>query len=567
MVATIGGSLALAAGIVLYMNMGGSRTPAETPVSTDLPAPAPAVPAPAAPATTAAVPSPEEERAFQDIKLSPNDRDRLGLADGFLKRFPVSPLVPEITSLRDRLRLKFDGAGRAQLDEALRNRAEFTRDRKYKELAAMFRVVAGEFKGTAAGGEAETHFLETETAWKAAVRAKLAEIDGLAARKKYEDAIIAAKDILLWCPSDLKTEIENKIVTIERDRGPIDIVLKPVGEDDDAVPRRRIDREREPADPEPVVTKPDEEPTDEEATDEEPTDEEPTDEGPIDNGGRTSVPPEKKDAKKELFPKDGGEGGGPAVNPIADAVKKVGKEAVVAKLLGALACSHCEVEPSGRVKIGYAFSTVDKRLANDWKPAVGTSMTDKIRWSVRAEGDIAAVWYGVRVTDKSSFINQAFYTHELTVDVCYLSAQRTTSATHFITGLRDKKSGNVYGGDFGTQAVRIQEGKIDLARPASRGELVKAMEVHWFRSIYRDGRMTTYRAYGSEGRGAWLRSSPEWEDAPNFREGGAYDVKKNIEEFQPIIVFYPDIVGTIGLVRIYGYLSPAWIKEKGLRFE
>ena len=86
------------------------------------------------------------------------------------------------------------------------------------------------------------------------------------------------------------------------------------------------------------------------------------------------------------------------------------------------------------------------------------------------------------------------------------------------------------------------------------------MGVAWYRVEYKEGKVTAYRAYGSEGRAAWFRRPPEWEDRTNFRETGTFDVKKEPPAMRPGVVFFPDIVGTIGLVRIYGYLSPAWLE-------
>ena len=150
---------------------------------------------------------------------------------------------------------------------------------------------------------------------------------------------------------------------------------------------------------------------------------------------------------------------------------------------------------------------------------------------------------------------------DIQVEVCYHSAGAAKKATHLIAGVYDKESKTWLGTDFGAQSVRANSsGKVVDGNPRVRRESPEAGTVRWFKVDYKNGTLTSWLALAG-GKRQWIRQRPTFETAPNYRKTGELAVVKNPERFYPGVRFYPDIVGTVGYVRITGYVDPAWIKE------
>ncbi len=512
-----------------------------------------------------------EQKAYELVKsVHGTARERMDRARVFLEKYQTSSYVGEVSRLLQQAKNEVDATAQTEWEVFQADFDSYFNHRKYTELIERLRSFAEKFVGTPAGSAAQGKVEWVEMKWSSDSNDKLQAIDLLVTEKRYDEALRECEALMDWCNRGTSSLVGLKIKQIEELRDAVEVAVNP--EDTVRPPEKAIDIAK--IDPE-MGEEITEEPGVEEIPQETPKKEDeeelpeglfpdPDEEEVFPGDGKEEIDPGSTEAGtsdiEDLFGNDD-QGVSAAVknHPVTLAIKKHGLEKVQKQIERLFVCSQIKVSEDGKVKVAYDFRTRDERLARDWVPTVGRLPSDNVRWSFPAEGGIVRIFYGVRISDRGMFVSTPCFGHEFDVEVYYHSAQRCSRRSCFITGVLDEKEKVWYGTDFGSMAVTASS-KGRLKKAKGRREVPEAENIRWFRMTYKGGVIKSYLALAG-GKGLGVRVSPVFNKPPNYRPTGELTIKEELTRVRPGVIFHPDIVGTIGYVRITGYLSPQWLAE------
>ncbi len=502
----------------------------------------------------------EEKIAYDGLRRQGIEpAERLARAQNFLKRYPNSIFAGEVRRIAETARAEVETKAEVAYQNLEREFRTAFEKHAFSDLIRKLHAFAERFKGTQAAQRALLAVEDVKRKWARAAAEKLDEIEVLAESGNIQEAISATKDLLVWCDSAHAGMAQLKLQELVQRSSAVASAVR-------SEPRSSTEPEVVVAGAEDLFGPSSGEETTQSAAKESPAEPETQQAAsPSQSTGESATVASKEvqDDYSDLFGPDASEDlfgeettvkvSGPR-HPLAVAVEKQGKKKVEKELARVFNCTAVEVLKDGRVKIGYDFSTRETRLAKDWRPRIGRK--GRIRWSVDWEGDLHRIFYGVRISEKGLLIADIPLQEKFSVELSFNNPSTPTKRTRMIVGVLDEKNKMWYGTDFGA-AVRA-DAKGVVKESNGHREVPEALTIRWYRVDYEDGKITTHMALAG-GRGGGIGFIFQFE--PNYRKTGELAVPKNLRDVKPGILFYAT-VGTIGQVRITGFVDPDWLRER-----